>query len=225
MRRGLYSRSSAAAALLLVAAAALLVPGCASRWQAAEARTQAPLPRGTLPESLATREIAVLPFANATGQALRVPQGLLGEAKRAVGAAGDDPGVTVPQLLAQRAGAELARRGFATAPPERVDALLGGSGTAGEASAPADPKAAAQRALQAGIQDPVLMGVLRRFTVTQSGLLLVRLELAIVEPRSEEVVWTGSAARPVPIPSALTWQEILLDAGPAIFAEAFGSGR
>jgi hypothetical protein len=37
------------------------------------------------------------------------------------------------------------------------------------------------------------------------------------------VQWTGAAKRPVPIQSALTLQEILLDAGPPVFAEAFGN--
>jgi hypothetical protein len=37
------------------------------------------------------------------------------------------------------------------------------------------------------------------------------------------VIWTGSARGPVPVRSALTAQEILIDAGPAIFAEAFAA--
>ena len=68
-----------------------------------------------------------------------------------------------------------------------------------------------------------LAGTLRRFTITESGLLLVRLELTLLDAQSQQVVWTGAAKRPVPIPSALTLQEVLLDAGPPIFAEAFGS--
>jgi len=62
-----------------------------------------------------------------------------------------------------------------------------------------------------------------RFTLTGTGLLLVRLDLTLVDARSQQVLWTGSARRPVPVRSALTVQEILLDAGAPIFADAFGS--
>jgi hypothetical protein len=88
---------------------------------------------------------------------------------------------------------------------------------------PPDPRSAARDAQKAGLTGPVLVGTLRRFTLTQTGLLLVRLELVLVDPASAEVLWTGSAQRPVPVRSALTEQEVLLDAGPLIFAEAFGS--
>jgi hypothetical protein len=87
---------------------------------------------------------------------------------------------------------------------------------------PADPLAAGRDARKAGLAGPVLSGTLRRFTLTQTGLLLVRLDLTLVDPESAEVLWEGSAQRPVPVRSALTQQEVLLDAGPAIFGEAFG---
>jgi hypothetical protein len=87
---------------------------------------------------------------------------------------------------------------------------------------PADAAAAAQAARGAGLDGPVLVGTLERFTLTQGGLLLVRLELALVDPRDGHVLWTGSAHRPVAVQSALTVPELLIDAGPAIFAEAFG---
>ena len=44
----------------------------------------------------------------------------------------------------------------------------------------------------------------------------------LVDPRDGNVLWSGSARRPVPVRSALTVPELLIDAGPAIFAEAFG---
>jgi hypothetical protein len=69
----------------------------------------------------------------------------------------------------------------------------------------------------------VLAGTLRRFTLTGSGLLLVQLDLALIDAQSQELLWSGAARRPVSIPSALTWQEILLDAGAPIFADAFGN--
>ncbi len=190
-------------------------PGCASRWETAERRATAPLPRGTLPEALASRPIAVLPFANATGQALRVPRGVLADASRAIGRSSSDADPTVPDALAERAAVELERRGFRVLPPDQVRSAVP------EAVEP--PGAAAEAAARAGLEGPVLTGTLRRFTITQTGLLLVRLDLALVDARSQELLWTGSASRPVPIRSALTWQEVLLDAGPPIFADAFGN--
>ncbi len=208
-------RTRHAAQLLLLAAALVPWQGCASRWSAAEERATAPLPRGTLPESLTSQPIAVLPFANATGQPLRMPQGVLTDAARAIGRGSPDADPTVAGLLSERAAAELVRRGFQVLPFEQVRSAV--------PDAIDPPLAAAGAAARAGLDGPVLAGTLRRFTVTQTGLLLVRLELALVDARSQKVLWTGFARRPVPIRSALTWQEILLDAGPAIFADAFGN--
>ena len=69
----------------------------------------------------------------------------------------------------------------------------------------------------------MLYGTLRRFTITNNGLLLVRLEVALLDTAGEKLLWTGEAKRPVAITSALTTQEVLLDAGGPIFAEAFGN--
>jgi hypothetical protein len=59
--------------------------------------------------------------------------------------------------------------------------------------------------------------------VTETGLLLVRLDLTLLEAKSKKVIWSGRAKKPVPVRAALTWQEIILDAGGPIFADAFGS--
>ena len=67
-----------------------------------------------------------------------------------------------------------------------------------------------------------MVGTLHRFTITGTNMLLVHLDLALVDPRSEEVIWSGSARRPVSVRSALNTREILVDAAPKIFAEAFG---
>jgi ABC-type Mn2+/Zn2+ transport system permease subunit len=211
----LRARSRGAAALLLLASALAAPLGCASRFEAAARRAASPLPRGTLPESAASRPIAVLPFANATGQALRMPQGLLKDVERAVGASAGEAAPTVPDLLQERAAFELERRGFSLVPLERVREAV--------PRAPEEALAAAALAARAGLDGPILSGTLRRFTVTGTGLLLVRLELALVDPRSQELLWSGAASRPVPIQSALSWQEVVLDAGPPIFAEAFGN--
>jgi hypothetical protein len=124
-------------------------------------------------------------------------------------------GPTVPELLAQRAAVELARRGFEVVPVERVRSLV--------SRAPADPASASRAAASANLDGPVLLGTLRRFTVSSTGILLIRLDLALVDPKTKQVLWTGAARRPVPIQAAQTWQEILLDAGAPIFAEAFGN--
>jgi hypothetical protein len=86
-----------------------------------------------------------------------------------------------------------------------------------------DALSAVHAASRAGLGDFALYGTLRRFTITNSGMLLIRLELSLLDAKSEQVVWRGAATRPVSIQSALTTQEILLDAGGPIFAEAFGS--
>ncbi len=203
------------AAPLLLLAALAIPSACASRFESAERRATTPLPRGTLPESLAASPIAVLPFTNATGQALRMPQGVWKDAPRALGDPFAETGPTVPDLLQERAAVELQRRGFQVVPLDQVRAAL--------SHAREEPLATARAAARAGLAGPVLIGRLRRFAITGTGLLLVRLELALVDAQSGEILWTGGARRPVPIQSALTWQEVLLDAGAPIFAEAFGN--
>jgi ABC-type Mn2+/Zn2+ transport system permease subunit len=208
-------RTGARATALLVLAAVLPGSlGCASRLRDAGERTASELPRGTLPEGVGA-PIAVLPFANATGQTLRMPQGFLKDVGRAVGDPFAEPSPTVPDLLQQRAAFELARRGFEVVPDREVRAAL--------KHATDEPLAAVRAAVRGGLEGPMLAGTLRRFTITQTGLLLVRLDLVLIDSGNEQVLWSGAARRPVPIQAALTWQEILLDAGPPIFAEAFGS--
>ncbi len=210
--------SRRAAALLLLLAAGIALPlGCASRFADAEQRRSAPLPPGTLPETLVAHPIAVLPFVNATAQELTIPEGFLDDVARATGNQPAERRYSVPDALQQRAAFELERRGYQAilVPVEQKRSVLvpapGATASEGEAWAPA------------GFTGTVLTGTLHRFTITGTGLLLVRLDLALVDTQSRAVLWTGAANRPVPIQSALTWQEILLDAGPPIFADAFGN--
>ena len=138
-----------------------------------------PLPRGTLPEALVSHPIAVLPFANATGQPLTIPQGFLDDVARATGSQPAQRRYTVPDALQQRAAFELERRGFqVVAGPGRAAAQRPGR-RAGE------PLAAAGGAAPAGFAGPVLTGTLRRFTLTGTGLLLVQLDLALVDSQSQ----------------------------------------
>jgi ABC-type Mn2+/Zn2+ transport system permease subunit len=214
----LRRRASARAAVALLALLAPLagggVLGCGLLFGMKPAEP-GPLSPGTLPDLAGRPPVAVARFRNDTGAPLRVPGGNpLKEIQRAVRPT-DDPGWTVPDALQAQAVWELARRGVAVRSFDESRSAL--------PSVPADPTAAAQLARESGQAGPVLFGRLRRFTMTQTGLLLVRLDLALVEPASGELLWTGSAQRPVSIRSALTIQQVLVDAAPTIFAEAFGN--
>ena len=213
VRRTAASRAASAALVLLVALSLGGASGCSSLLGLH--REEPALPRGTLPDLSARGPVVVARFRNETGEALRIPGwNPLKEMERAVGMPGD-PAWTATDALQQRAVHELERRGVAV-----LDFATDRSALP---EVPTNVESAARSAQQAGIKTPVLFGSLRRFTFTDTGLLLVRLDLALVDPESGEVLWTGSAKRPVPVNSALTAQEILLDAGPRIFAEAFGN--
>lgn len=201
-------RAGTALALLLALLAGSTV-GCSALLGRADPGPPPALARGTLPALAPGRTIAVLPFENATGLPLRIPESNpLRDLGRAVGDPFAKPAVTVVDLLQQRAAFELERRGYGVSLAESARAVL-----AGASAIPGD----------AAPDGVVLQGTLRRFTVTGTGLLLVRLDLALLETQSQSVLWTGAAKRPVPIRAAQTWQEILLDAGGPIFAEAFGT--
>ncbi|HKJ25061.1 MAG TPA: metal ABC transporter permease [Myxococcota bacterium] len=203
--------------LLALALSASVAPtlGCGS-FMKPRTDVEDPLPRGTLPDLVGQGPVSVARIRNETGQPLVIASGNpLKEVPRALGDPFREPAWTVPDALQEIAVRELARRGVDVRSAAEVrDALP---------DAPADPLAAGRDAKQAGLAGPVLSGTLRRFTLTQTSLLLVRLDLVLVDPERMQVLWRGSAQRPVPVRSALTQQEVLLDAGPAIFAEAFGS--
>jgi ABC-type Mn2+/Zn2+ transport system permease subunit len=203
-----------AVALLLLALLAAGPLGCGLLF-GMEPAEPAPLSPGTLPDLAGRPPVAVARFRNETGAPLRIPEGNpLHEVRRAVRSS-DDPGWTVPDALEAQAVRELERRGVAVRSFDESRRAL--------PEVPADAKAAARLAREAGLGGPVLFGNLRRFSFTQTGLLLVRLDLALVDPASEELLWTGSARRPLSVRSALTVQEVLLDAAPALYAEAFGN--
>ncbi|MCX5737389.1 MAG: metal ABC transporter permease [Proteobacteria bacterium] len=209
-------RAIAAVAVLL---ALLPMLGCAGGlFGSRNTRALTALPHGSLPELDPARPIAVLPIDNATGSELRLQHANpLKDLSRAAGDPFAPAPATVPDLLQQRAIAELQRRGYAVVDFEAVRAAV--------PHAADDAQSAVHAAARAGLDGYVLHGTLRRFTITNSGLLLVRLELTLLDSADAKRLWTGEAKRPVSIQSALTTQEVLLDAGGPIFAEAFGSKR
>ena len=179
-------------------------------------RAFAALPRGSLPELDPARPIAVLPIDNATHSDLRLQSANpLKDLGRALGDEFGTPPATVMDLLQQRAIAELQRRGYAVVAFDAVRTAV--------PHASNDASAAVRAASRAGLDGYVLCGALHRFTITNSGLLLIRLDFALLDTTGEKLLWAGEAKRPVAIQSALTTQEVLLDAGGPIFAEAFGN--
>lgn len=199
---------AASAGLLLVM---MLLPGCATTGGGSPNPS---IPAGgSLPEVDPARPVAVLRFRNETGDPLHLSHGNpLKDLGRALGDPFAAPPPTVTDGLRGIAAQELERRGFAVVPPDGIPA----------SEVPSDAPSAARAARQAGLSGPVLVGTLHRFTITRSRLLLVRLDLQLIDPADARVLWRGEARRPVPIPGALTLQEVLIDAGPRIFAEAFG---
>ncbi len=210
--RGRGLRALVVLAALLLGGATLL--GCATR---EPGRDPAPLPRGTLPDLSGRGPVVVAPFRNETGDPLRIPDpNPLSELGRAAGDPFADPGRSVPDALQAQAVQALTRRNVAARSVEEARAIY--------PHAPADAAAAARTAQAAALRSPVLLGTLRRFVLTENGgLLLPRLELALIDPADGSVLWRGEATRPVPVRSALTLQEVLIDAGPALFSQAFGS--
>jgi ABC-type Mn2+/Zn2+ transport system permease subunit len=208
-------RAPRALAALLLALLPIVIPGslgCGLLFgmePAESART-----RGSLPDLAGRPAVSVARFRNDTGTELRIPSGNpIAEMGRAVGRGSDEDWTVVDALQAQ-AAAELAQRGVEVGRFEEDRAAL--------AEVPGDVAAAARLARAAGREGPVLFGSLHRFTITGTNLLLVHLDLALVDSASGEVIWKGSARRPVPVRSALNTREIVIDAGPKIFAEAFG---
>ena len=214
-RRVRQSGASRAAATALVLVAALgLMSGCNSFFGLKP--REEPLSRGTLPDLAARGPVVVSRFRNDTGNSLRIPSGNpLREMEVAIGAA-EAREWRVTDALQQRAVHELARRGVAVLDFEAARAAL--------PDVPTDAANAARTAHAAGIRTPVMFGDLRRFTVSgDDGIVVVRLDLTLVDPESGDVLWSGKAEGPVAVKSALTSQEVVLDAGSAIFAQAFGN--
>jgi ABC-type Mn2+/Zn2+ transport system permease subunit len=206
-------RLALAAGLLFLALTPLALSGC-GLLRTPDERAAEPAPRGNLPAFEGAGAVAVLPFRNETGEALRLSSANpLDELSRALGRASSDPSLTVLDLLQVRAAQELARRGYDVVPLQTVSAVV--------KQTPSDSRVALAQAQAGGLAGPVLIGTLKQFTRNADDLLHVRLELSLVDPATGATVWQGSARRPVPVPGAFTLAEIAQDASPAIFAEAF----
>ena len=194
-RRATRERRASRGAAALLAVALLPLLGCGGGPLGTRApQPLAELPRGTLPELDPTQAIAVLPIENATGQDLRLPSANpLKDLGRALGDDFGTPPATVMDSLQQRAVAELQRRGFGVVPLASVRQAL--------PVASDDALSAVHAASRAGLGDFALYGVLRRFTVTNTGLLLVRLDLSLLEAerRAGGVARRGDAARRDPL--------------------------
>jgi ABC-type Mn2+/Zn2+ transport system permease subunit len=209
----LRRRIATAAVVLALAVTSLPLSGC-GLVRSPDERAAEPAERGSLPELAGA--IAVLPFRNETGQTLRLAgSSPLDEFARALGKGADSPSLTVLDLLQVRAAQELARRGYEVVPVETA--------TAAVPQTPSDSRAALAQAQAAGLRGPLLLGTLKQFTRNADDLLRVRLELALVDPASGEIVWRGETRRPVAVPGAFTLAEVAQDAAPAVFAEAFAS--
>ncbi|HEB88763.1 MAG TPA: metal ABC transporter permease [Deltaproteobacteria bacterium] len=197
--------------LALTLVSPIAIGGCASPTRQARPL----LPRGVLPDLSAQGPVTVAPFSNETATPLRIPSGNpFREADRMV--RGGAPGWTVADALSLAAMSELERRGIAVRHPADDERPI--------SRAPTSAHDAARLAREAGLEGPVLFGRLRRYTMTGTGMLLVRLELQLIDSESGRLLWTGEAHRPVSVRGALTAEEVVLDAAPRIFAEAFGSG-
>jgi ABC-type Mn2+/Zn2+ transport system permease subunit len=204
-------RIALAAAVVALALTPMALAGC-GLLKTPDERVAEPAPRGNLPAFAGA--VAVLPFRNETGQALRLAGGNpLDEFSRALGRGSSDPSLTVLDLLQVRAAQELARRGYDVVPLETVSAAV--------KQTPSDSRVALEQARAGGLAGPVLIGTLKQFSRNADDLLHVRLELALMDPATGAIAWQGSARRPVPVPGAFTLAEIAQDASPAIFAEAF----
>ncbi len=139
--------------------------------------------------------IAVLPPNNRTGEDLLVsPGSFLGkyvfESER----------VSVPDLLAAEARAQLAQRGYAIVPPETVDTALDGQ-------RPHSAPDAAALAARHHIDASVLYLEIRRWEPNghfNPDFVIVSVTATLISPSTGDVLWTvDRPARPIPTPGTV----------------------
>ena len=108
--------------------------------------------------------------------------------------------VTVPDVLAAEARAQLAMRGYKVTPPETVEAAAGGA-------APRDAQEARPMALHAGITAAVMYIELRRWlpdAPMHPAYILADVDVSLIDPATGNILWTARhSTRPVPTPGVV----------------------
>ncbi len=201
-------RSGVLALALACAGGALSTSGCASLGGGAPARAP-------FPEIAADTPVAVLPVRNDTGDPLSLRGGNpLRDLPEAAGDPFARPVRTVPDALTDFVHAELAARGVPVLPSASVTRAI--------PKAPQDGATAVAAARRAGLRGPLLYTRLQRFSVSSQTFLVAWLDFDLRDVETGATLWSSSARRPVPVRGALTLEEVVIDAAPALLEEAFG---
>ncbi len=143
------------------------------------------------------RTIAVLPPNNRTGDRLLVESASFWDPEAA------RPGrVTVADVLAADARAQLERRGVKVVAPEAVTAAIGHQ-------TPGSPEEAAALVARGQLEGGALYLEIRRWDADMSPLhprrILAAVEAHLIDAATGQVVWTAHhPLRPVPTPGAIT---------------------
>ena len=156
------------------------------------------LPPSAPPLPATVRTMAVLPPNNRTGDPLLIESASFWDPSAA------RPGrVTVADVLAAEARAQLARRGFTVMAPEAVTAAIGNQ-------TPSSPEEAADLVVHGKLEGSSALYIeIRRWEADMSPLhprrILVALEARLIDTATGQVVWTAHPPlRPVPTPGAVT---------------------
>jgi hypothetical protein len=164
------------------------------------------LPPSTPPLPATAQTIAVLPPNNRTGDLL-----LVESASFLHPYAGRPGRVTVPDVLAAEARAQLAQRGITVIAPEVVIAAIG-------RQTPGSPEEAAALAAQGKLAGSALYIEIRRWEADMSPLhpqrIIVALEARLLDPATGRTVWIAQRPlHPVPTPGVATrWRAYMIAA-------------
>jgi hypothetical protein len=118
--------------------------------------------------------------------------------------------VTVADVLAAEARAQLEQRGFSVIPPEEVEKVIG-------SRPPGNPQEAAELAAQGKLSGGVLYLEITRWEPDmriRPARVLVALQASLIDAATGQVVWTGHhPLQPVPTPGAINlWNAYLIAA-------------
>jgi hypothetical protein len=155
--------------------------------------TRAPLPS---PPPAPVGRIAVFPLNNRTGDSLLVASDSFWN-PYAAGA----QRVTVADLLAAEARAQLERRGFTVAAADAVDAAVG-------TFFPGSPQEAAEVVARSKLADTILWIEITRWEpdmTLRPKVVLVALEASLIDVATGTIVWNvHRSLRPAPTPGAIS---------------------